>query len=53
VKLHLLLDYDGYLPVFAHITEGKTHEIKVARTLVFPPGSIVVIDRGYIDYELF
>lgn len=49
----MLLDHDGYLPVFAHITEGKTHEIKIARTLVFPPGSIVVIDRGYIDYELF
>jgi len=53
VKLHLLLDHDGYLPVFAHITEGKTHEIKVARTLVFPPGSLVVVDRGYTDYELF
>jgi hypothetical protein len=53
VKLHLLLDHDGYLPVFVHITEGKTHEIKVARTLVFPPGSLVVVDRGYTDYELF
>jgi hypothetical protein len=53
VKLHLLLDHDGYLPVFAHITDGKVHEVKVAQTLIFPPGSIVVMDRGYIDYELF
>lgn len=53
VKLHLLLDHDGYLPVFAHITTGKVHEIKVAQAMTFPPGSIVVIDRGYIDYELF
>lgn len=53
VKLHLLLDHDGYLPVFAHITDGKVHELKVAQTLIFPPGSIVVMDRGYIDYELF
>ena len=53
VKLHLLLDHDGYLPVFAHITEGKVHEVKVAQTLFFPPGSIVVMDRGYNDYELF
>jgi hypothetical protein len=53
VKLHLLLDHDGYLPVFAQITEGKVHEVKVARAMTFPPGSIVVIDRGYIDYELF
>jgi hypothetical protein len=53
VKLHLLLDHDGYLPVFAHITEGKIHEVKVAQTMTFPSGSIVAIDRGYIDYELF
>ncbi len=53
VKLHLLLDHDGYLPIFAHITDGKTHELKVARTMHFPPGSIVAMDRGYIDYELF
>lgn len=53
VKLHLLLDHDGYLPVFAHITEGKVHEVNVARTMTFSPGSIVVIDKGYVDYELF
>jgi len=53
VKLHLLLDHDGYLPVFAHITEGKVHEVHVARAMTFSPGSIVVIDKGYIDYELF
>jgi hypothetical protein len=53
VKLHLLLDHDGYLPTFAHITEGKTHEIHVARTLRFQAGSIIVMDRAYVDYELF
>ena len=53
VKLHLLLDHDGYLPVFAHVTDGKVHEVKVAQTMTFPAGSIVAIDRGYIDYELF
>lgn len=53
VKLHLLLDHEGYLPSFALITDGKTHEIKVARTLKLPVGSIVAIDRGYNDYRLF
>src|SRR6266849_5596855 len=53
VKLHLLLDHDGYLPSFAVVTEGKTSEIKVARTLRFAPGTILAIDRGYIDYEWF
>ena len=53
VKLHLLLDHDGYLPVFAHVTEGSVHEINIAKSLSFPKGSIVAIDRGYTDYALF
>ena len=53
VKLHLLLDHDGYLPVFARVTEGRVHEIKIAKGLKLPAGSIVVMDRGYIDYEMF
>jgi hypothetical protein len=53
IKLHLLLDHDGYLPSFAVVTEGKTSEIKVARTLRFDPGTILAVDRGYIDYEWF
>jgi hypothetical protein len=53
IKLHLLLDHDGYLPSFAVVTEGKQSELKVARTLPFEPGTILAIDRGYIDYEWF
>jgi hypothetical protein len=53
VKLHLLLDHDGYLPCFAVITEGKQHEIRVAKTLRFASGTILVIDRGYVDYAWF
>ncbi|HXY08600.1 MAG TPA: IS4 family transposase [Terriglobales bacterium] len=53
VKLHLLLDHDGYLPSFAVITEGKKHEVRVARQMRFLPGTILVFDRGYTDYEWF
>lgn len=53
VKLHLLLDHDGYLPVFGHVTDGKEGDVTVAKTLDFPKGSIVVMDRGYTDYSLF
>ncbi len=53
IKLHLLLDHDGYLPSFGVVTEGRTSEIKVARTLRFDPGTILAIDRGYVDYEWF
>ena len=53
VKLHLLLDHDGYLPSFAVISEGKKHEVRVARQMQFAPGAILVFDRGYTDYEWF
>jgi hypothetical protein len=53
IKLHLILDHDGYLPSFAVITDGKCHDVKVAYLLNFDPGTIVVDDRGYNDYHLF
>jgi hypothetical protein len=53
IKLHLLLDHDGYLPCFGIITEGKVHDVKVAWSLSFEPGTVVVDDRGYNDYRLF
>ncbi len=53
IKLHLLLDHDGYLPVFAHLSEGRQHEMKLARGLCLPRGSVVAMDRAYVDYRLF
>ena len=53
VKLHLLLDHDGYLPDFAVITDGKTADVTTARHFTLCAGSIVVVDRGYSDFELF
>ena len=53
VKLHLLLNHDGYLPSFAVITDGKVSDIEVARQIKFDANTIVVDDRGYNDYELF
>ncbi len=58
VKLHLLLDHDGYLPSFVCITDGKGNERPVTRkavldeVLAIPAGSIVVVDRGYKDFDL-
>ena len=53
IKLHLLLDHDGYLPDFAVITDGKTNDVITARHFTLPAGSIVAVDRGYYDFELF
>jgi Domain of unknown function (DUF4372)/Transposase DDE domain len=51
VKVHLLLDNEGYLPCFACITDGKKHDVTIGRTLRFQPGTIVVFDKGYVDYD--
>jgi len=53
VKLHMVLDHGDYMPTFCNITDGKTHEVKVLKSLCFEPGTIVAFDRGCIDYELF
>ncbi len=53
VKIHTLLDHSGYLPAFVSITDGKTNETKISKSLKLPKGSIVVVDRAYIDYKWF
>jgi hypothetical protein len=53
IKLHVGLNHDGYLPEFVTITEGKTSDVEMGRTLAFPSGSIVVVDRGYNDYDWY
>jgi hypothetical protein len=51
VKLHLVLDHDGFLPSYVVLTTGKTHEIKIARGIRFDPETIVVFDQGYTDLK--
>lgn len=53
IKLHVGLNHAGYLPEFVTITEGKDHDITVGRTLNFPKGSIVAIDKAYNDYAWY
>jgi hypothetical protein len=53
IKLHLGLNHDGYIPEFVAITDGKTSDVEIGRTLEFPKGSIVAIDRGYNDYAWY
>jgi len=53
VKLHLVLDHDGYLPSVAVITPGKHADVRVARRLRFEPGTILIMDRGYLDFAWF
>lgn len=51
VKVHTVLDNRSVLPQYAVITDGKTADVNVARTLKFEPGTILVMDRGYEDHD--
>lgn len=53
LKLHVKLSHQGLLPAFATITDSHTSDIAAARLMHFAPGSVVVFDRGYTDYEWY
>jgi IS4 transposase len=53
IKLHLQLDHQGCLPCWALVTDGDTNDVRIAQKLNFAPGTIVVMDRGYLDYALY
>jgi hypothetical protein len=51
VKLHMVLDHDGYLPSYAVLSDGKTSDITAAKKMNFAPDTMLVFDRGYTDYD--
>lgn len=53
LKLHVGLDHDGGIPAFMTMTNGKVHDVTEARRLRLPRGSIVVMDKGYLDYSWY
>jgi len=53
VKAHVLLDHDDYLPRYVLITPGRTCDVRMAYSFTLPKGSIVAVDRGYVDFRLF
>ena len=52
VKLHTLLDFDGNLPVYVNITDGKTADNKGAYDIPLVENSVIVADRFYNDFHL-
>ena len=51
VKLHTLLDLQGSIPTFIHISDGKLHDVNVLDHLLPEPGAIYVMDRAYLDFQ--
>lgn len=52
VKMHTLLDYDGNLPAYVNITNGKTADNKGAYDIPLLKRSVIVADRFYNDFSL-
>lgn len=53
MKLHVGLDHRGHFPAFTTVTDGTRHDVPVGREFDFPKGSVVVIDKGYTDYDWY
>lgn len=53
LKLHFTLDHAGYLPAAMVITTGRYSELIVVRRRAWNPGTILLFDRGFIDYAWF
>lgn len=53
LKLHMGLDHDGGIPAFMSLTDGKVHEVTEVRKQRLPTGSVVVMDKGYLDYSWY
>lgn len=51
IKLHTLMDLDGSIPTFIHISDGRTHDVNVLDMIPIMAGSIYIMDRGYLDFQ--
>jgi hypothetical protein len=52
IKMHTLLDFDGNLPAYINISDGKTADNKGAKDIPLLKGSVIVADRFYNDFPL-
>lgn len=51
IKLHTIMDLNGSIPTFIHITDGKMHDVNFLDIMVPEQDSIYIMDRGYLDFE--
>ncbi len=50
IKLHTMMEVPSSIPVFIHISHGKTHDLRALDVLVPEPGTFIVMDKGYVDF---
>ena len=50
IKAHTVIDLRGAIPAMLTITTGKVSDVGLLDSLTLSKGSIVVLDRGYVDF---
>lgn len=51
IKMHVLINTDGYIPEFVHITTGNRQDMIMMDYLVYKAGCFYIVDKAYVDYE--
>jgi len=51
IKLHVHYDHGYSIPTAFVVTDGKTHDVTVARRYPIEKNSILLIDRAYTDFS--
>jgi len=51
IKIHTLIDLQGNIPTFIHITDGKVHDVNVLDIIDIEKEAYYIMDRAYLDYE--
>ena len=53
IKANVVVRAAHQLPCFVRLSEGKQSDKKFLGQVALPPGSVVVMDKGYNNYEQF
>jgi transposase len=51
VKIHVLLNTDGYIPEFVHVTTGNRQDMLIMDQITYKPGCFYVVDKAYVHYK--
>jgi len=51
VKVHVLLNTDGYIPEFVHITNANRQDMLIMDQLTYKAGCFYVVDKAYVHYK--
>jgi hypothetical protein len=51
VKVHVLLNTDGYIPEFVHITNANRQDMLLLDQLTYKAGCFYIVDKAYVHYK--